>query len=458
MQFGAKEMTDPELTLEDKKNARGQSLSTWLRDHVYLATVIILIASLVPRLFLTLSADPQDLIHGDSGSYFTNARSLLERGEVLDRKQMPEVFRTPGYPVFLLAMMVAIGKSLDDSEDRRVLMVLQTFITSWSVVFLYWLARRILPPIMAFTGALLAAFSPWGAVTAGFALSEGLYLLSLAALFFVMYLVVEHTAEGPAVIAGGGLIGLLTSAAVFVRPIWPLVALVAVALFFLCGDKRKKAWILVAVMLVCAASPLYLWKARNLHEAQFNGLSIGPGMNAYQYFSSRVKEQLKGAKGDRWAIREAIRKEEQQWSQGLSVQEVNDERWRRATAFLREHPFLTIYTFALNAGEAVIHPDPSILKPAGLNFSGDTWVLAGYWVGLLVVAGVGLCCTPDRDRDGGVIQRTWLVALLGICLLLTLASGITYGAGSRLRAPLELIIPLLAAVGLVRLIRTLRQT
>jgi hypothetical protein len=210
-------------------------------------------------------------------------------------------------------------------------------------------------------------------------------------------------------------------------------------------------------MLVCAASPIYLWKARNQREAQFNGLSIVPGVNAYQYFVPSVKAQLKGAEGDRWAMLQAARKEEKQWSQGLSIQETNDERWRRANAFFREHPFLTVYTFALNAGEALLHPHPQILKPAGLNFSGDMWVLAGLWVALLMLAGIGLCCSPDRDRDGGVIQRKWLIAILSICLLLTMASGITYGAGSRLRAPMELIVPLLAALGLMRIARQLRR-
>jgi hypothetical protein len=40
----------------DTRNVRGPSLSTWLRDHVYAASLIVLIASLVQRLFLTLSS------------------------------------------------------------------------------------------------------------------------------------------------------------------------------------------------------------------------------------------------------------------------------------------------------------------------------------------------------------------------------------------------------------------
>lgn len=456
MQSGATEIA---IEQHDKQNAPGQILSTWLRDHVYVASLIVLIASLLPRLFLTLSTDRGELNFPDSPTYFANAISLLERGAVLDGRQKPEVFRTPGYPVFLVAIMVTTGTTGKDlnGEELRTVLVVQTIITSCSVVFLYWLARRILPPVVAFTGAFLAAFSPWGAVTAGFPLSEGLYLLILALLFLVMYLVVEHTTKLSWILVGGVLIGLLTSAAVLVRPIWPLVLLVAIALFLLCGDNRKKTWILVAVMLVSAASPIYLWKARNQREAHFDGLSIVPGVNAYQYFAPSVKAQLTGAEGDRWAMLKAARMEEAQWSQGLSIQETNDERWRRANAFFREHPFLTVYTFALNAGEALIHPHPQILKPAGLNFSGDTWVLAGLWVAVLMIAGVGLCSTPHRDRDSGVIQRKWLIAVLGICLLLTMASGITYGAGARLRAPMELIVPLLAAIGLMRVIRIMRR-
>ena len=38
--------------------------------------------------------------------------------------------------------------------------------------------------------------------------------------------------------------------------------------------------------------------------------SVSSGINAYQYFSTSVKAQLKGAEGDRWALQLATRKEE----------------------------------------------------------------------------------------------------------------------------------------------------
>jgi len=452
---------NPERTIDqnDNRDARDSSLSAWLRDHVYLASLIVLIASLAPRLFLTLSADLPELITSDTPSYFANVTSLLEHGAVLDKRQKPDVLRTPGYPVFLVALMVVTGTTAEGLKDEglRTVLVVQAIIISWSVVLLYWLGRRILPPVAAFTGALLAAFSPWGVVRAGLAMTEGLYLLNLALLFLVMYLVVEHTKKLSAVVVGGVLIGLLTSAAVIVRPIWPLVIVVALALFFLCADQRKKAWVLVAVMLVSAAAPIHLWKTRNQREGQFDGLSIISGINTYRSLTSSVKTKLEGVEGDRWALLEAATQEERQWKQGLSVQETNDERWRRANAFFREYPFLTVYAFGLNVGEALIHPDPHVLKPAGLNFSGDTWMLGGLWITLLMLAGLGICSTPDRGLDGGVVQRNWLITVLGICLSLTLSSGIVFGLGSRLRTPMELIVPLLAALGLMRIIHMMRR-
>jgi hypothetical protein len=272
-----------------------------------------------------------------------------------------------------------------------------------------------------------------------------------------MYRVVEHTAKPCNALIGGSFIGVLTSTAVFIRPFWPLVPLVAIVLFLLCGDKRKRAWILVTVMLICATTPLYLWKNRNLREAQFDGLSITSGVTAYQMFASAVKAQVKGVDGDRWTMQAEAKEDENLWGQGLSIQEMNDERWEHVKAVFREHPFLSVYTFGLNMGEALIHPHAGILAPAKLNFFGDVWVLGGIWAALIILAVLGLMCSPNKAGDGGMVDRAWLLSLLAICIFLTIASGLSFGGGSRFRAPLELIVPLLAGVGLVRVASFLKR-
>ncbi len=431
--------------------SRGRSAGSagWLQSNPVLTFLIILVCAVSVRLFFAYRAEPSHLVFPDSGTYFDTAVNLQESGTFVNRYQKPEITRTPGYPFFLAALMTGFGKEL------RILLLVQAVILSSSVVLLYWLARHILPPVMAFTGALLAAVSPWGAARAGFLLSDGLFLMVLALLFVVMYIVVRFARTSGTVLAGGSLVGLLTSVVVFVRPVFPLIALVALAMFTLYPEKRVRAWLLVAAMIVCALVPLQLWKMRNLEEAQFHGFSDVSGKAAWQWLASSVKGQVAGATGDRWAMLRAAEEAEAQWT--FSVQEAHDERWRLANEVFRAHPFSTVYVFGLNAGEALIHPQPSILTPAGLNFTGDAVALGGIWTALILCAAIGIRYLWSTTQSHECIDRNWLLMMLIICSALTLTAGVSFGAGARYRIALELIVPLLAGVGLVRLVTVIRE-
>lgn len=432
------------------------NLSAWLRDHVILASLLILICSVVPRLFLTMIADPPDLLRPDSSSYLAPALSLLEQGAFLDSQKKPELDRPPGYPVFLAAIMSLVGTDVD-GQDLRQILITQTVILSWSVVIIYWLARRILPPIMAFTGSLLAAFSPWGMVFAGLGLSEGLYIFVLAAIFLLLKLVEEAGTVSLAV-CWSAAVGLVTGAAVLIRPLWHLVFLIAGALIIHYGTRRKGAWIVLTVMMITAIMPLVLWKGRNVQEVHFNGISSIGSKTVWRCLAARVIGQMEGR--DAAIIYAEHLREEMGWP--LSPQQADDERWRRAITLFREHPILTAYSFTQSVVEHVFHPMPYTNRtPAKLYFSGKYWVphpLWGIyfllWGGYLGLACFGLWHASESDRGNGTIDRGWLVTLLGISLLLTLASGVSFGGGSRMRVSLELIIPLLAGVGLVRVLRS----
>ena len=349
----------PDYKLKDDGETILSVRSTWLRDHFYSASLIVLLISLGPRLFLTFAADPHDLVAPDSGTYFAPATNLLEHGAFLNGKQMPEVARTPGYPVFLSAIMVVTGKRLDD-EDLRTVLVVQTIILSLSVVFLYWLARRILPPVMALVGALLAAFSPWGAVLAGHPLTEGLFVFLLALLLLLIKLVEDATTVKHAV-WGSAVAGLLTAAIVLVRPVWPFLLFAAGTLLYRYGPRRRGAGLVLAFMIVSAASPVALWVVRNGQEAHFYGLSDISGKTAWSYLASRVIAQANGSDADRWAIAQAITNEETTWD--LPLQEANEERWRRATAVFREHPWVTLFSFS-----------QSVIGAHSASFFGDSSV------------------------------------------------------------------------------------
>ena len=416
---------------------------------MWLATLIVLIASLVPRLFLTLWAAPQDLIYPDSGSYFAPAVNLLKHGAYLNERQEPEVGRTPGYPVFLLGIMVLTGKSVSTHDGLRTILVVQTVILSWGVVFLYWLARRILPPVMALAGTLLAAFSPWGAVAAGLPLTEGLFIFLLSLLFLMIKLVEDSTSIKQA-LRGSVVVGLLTAAVILVRPLWPFLLVAAGALGLRYGLRRKGVGLVLASMLVCATLPITLWVVHNGQKAHFYTLSDTAGKAAWWMLGSRVLAEASGSDARRWEFYHAF----EDPSRILPAREANDERWRRAKNIFSEHPFLTFYSFSRSVAEHVVHPSPIIvLGPARLNFPGDYWVLAGLWGGYGALALVGWRGTSDHVVSVAGGARGWLLTILAVCLFLTLLSGVSYGGGSRFRVPLEIAVPLLAGVGLVRICR-----
>jgi hypothetical protein len=210
-------------------------------------------------------------------------------------------------------------------------------------------------------------------------------------------------------------------------------------------------------MVVSATMPVGLWTVRNVKEANFYGLSDISGKTAWWCLASRVIAQANGSDADRWTIYDAIREDETTWH--LPVQQANDERWRRATAVFREHPLLTVVSFSRSVAEHIVHPSPvAVLTPARLNFAGDYWVLAGLWGGMLILAYMGWRTAMNCTLSGDKIDRSWLLTILIICLGLTLLSGFSYGGGARFRAPLELIIPLLAGVGLVRAFRSFNRS
>lgn len=421
----------------------------WLQEHPVLTSLIILVCAASMRLFFTYRAEPSHLVFPDSGTYFDTAVNLQESGAFLNRYQKPEITRTPGYPFFLAVLMAGLGKEL------RLLLLVQAVIVSLSVVILYWLARQILPPMMAFTGALLAALSPWGAARAGFLLTEGLFLLLMVLLFLAMYLVIQQAKTTRMAVAGGIIIGLLASAVVFVRPVFPLIPMIAVLMFALYREKRIRAWLLVVTMVVCSLGPLHLWKMRNLHEAQYNGFSDVSGKAAWQWLASSVKGQAAGSIGDRWAMLRAAEEAETHWT--MSLQDADNERWRLANEVFLAHPFLTGYVFVLNAAEALIHPQPSILTPARLNFPGDTIALGGIWAAFILCSAIGIRHIWGKGEPDESIDRDWLLAMLIICLALTFTAGVSFGAGARYRIALELIVPLLAGVGLVRIVTVIRE-
>lgn len=425
----------------------GGSLSGWLGRHPVLAALIVISLSLSVRLWLSSRINASSIGEEipDAATYLCPAHNLVKHGAFLDCLLKPEVSRTPGYPAFLAFLMLLFG------ENLSLLLKIQASILSFQVLILYTWATGICSRAVAFLAALLAALSPWGAAFAGLPVTEGLYLLTLAFTLFLVKLCERRAGDwsGPWLC---GCLGAVTGAAVLIRPLWFVVLLVgALLLFRVRSVRRTRALVLLLAFVTTAWSIPYLWKVRNQRVAAFEGISDIAGKTAWRYLASRVKADATG--GDRFQLERASGVEEEGWN--FSIQAADEERWRRAREVFSQFPWLTAYSFLRSAAEHAIHPSPDILLPYRLRFPGDYGVLAALWGGLLALAGVGLLMLLSGDASSA-IGRSWLLGVTGMVLILTLASGLSFGAGSRLRTPLELSIPFLAVLGFTYLTQRLK--
>jgi len=425
------------------------SLSRWVTAHTVASAFLVLLCSASTRLFMASRNDATELLalYPDAPTYLTPAQSLIDNRAFLDDRGEPEFHRTPGYPAFLSTLRLLVGPQL------KTVLIWQALILSFGPLLLYFLGRRLLPPAVALVGAMLAAFSPWNAVLAGVPVSDGLFAVLLIAAFLLLHR--TATAGGSRALISAAGVGIVTGIAVLVRPLIPLIVFTPVAVLACAGVKRATGWMLCAIALVCALALPAAWMVRNRTVAQFDGLTDITSQAAWQYLAARVRADVTGQ--DRHAMSAAASVEETTWGIPVHSQELDRERWKRAVVVFRDHPWRTVYAFGASAFEHTIHPSPDVLTAARLNFAGDSIVLGVWWGVLLALATVALW---DRryafdDVTGNANDRV-LVATFLICIGLTLLSGVSYGAGSRLRAPLDVGVPLLAAAALSRSSRSAR--
>lgn len=296
----------------------------------------------------------------------------------------------------------------------------------------------------SFVGAFIASFSPWGAVLAGIAMTEGLFLLLLALILLFMKLLAESN-NLYGIMLLSGLIGILAAAAILVRPLWPFMILVALGLIFMRGRLAKKA-LAVAVMLLVGIAPLLYWIHRNATQIQYSGMSTVSARTAWFYLAQRVTAHVQGR--DRYTVSREANKDAINYR--LYPKQADALYRQQALAAFREYPVFSVGLFFLSALEHLLHPEARVLEIAKLGFPGVFWLLAFFWGGLLTLSIAGAVSLRLTSNDPGV-DRRWILIILMVVCSLTLASGITFGAASRMRSPMELIIPLLAGVALVRI-------
>jgi 4-amino-4-deoxy-L-arabinose transferase-like glycosyltransferase len=201
----------------------------------------------------------------DAGEYMTCAVNLYQHGIYSSDREntppIPDSFRSPGYPVFLVGVRVAVGEFNFYDAVRA----LQAVLGALMVPLTYLLARRFLSVALAMIAAALVATNPHLITITGYVLTETLYgfLLLLALVLF-------YGGTKPKFAGAGACFGLatLTNGTALVIP--PVLAVA----WLLWGRGPSRLRAAVLFLAVFAVLPL-AWKVRGAVSIPPEGRQAG---------------------------------------------------------------------------------------------------------------------------------------------------------------------------------------
>lgn len=218
---------------------------------------------------------------GDTASYLEPGRSLLFHGR-FQTGGLPEIDRTPGYPLFLAATSGA-GPAV-----AALAQVALGVACVWLVARLAWAIFQDVR--VALCAAWLFAFEPVAVTYSVRLLSETFFLVFLL-LSLERLVVFLRTHELRTLVVGG----LALTAAIFVRPIgYFLPFLVSGGFVLVFWREKTLRWRAAAILLVTTLPWLALWQVRNRIESGYGGFSSIAARNLYFYSAVGVLAESEG--------------------------------------------------------------------------------------------------------------------------------------------------------------------
>lgn len=287
----------------------------------------------------------ESFLHPDSNTYILTAQNILH-GNGFANETAPEVFRTPGYPIFL-----ALGFIIDEPFIYTV--ALMQLLLVFVCALLTFATTELISnnKIAAHLSAVMVLISPEMFIYQHAILTEILFttLLCLSA-----YLIVNSIKYSSAISMIFGIVFITISA--FVRPIavyFPYVLVLILIIYFIVQRKaiNVKTKMLVAVVIALALHIQFIdaWRARNQKLLGTNEFSSVQSVNLNEYISAAIVSR---ASGEDWrSLREKYRTEYKL----LPISERHRFATTRFLETIREYPtesaIIFIRGFVVNASD-----------------------------------------------------------------------------------------------------------
>ncbi|MGD0095250.1 MAG: glycoside hydrolase family 2 protein [Terracidiphilus sp.] len=397
---------------------------------------------------------------GDTASYLEPGRNLLFHGRFLTGF-LPEIDRTPGYPLFLaVASLPGVVAAV----------LAQVILSAFSVVLVWRLANAVFrDDRIALTAAWLVAFEPVSIIYSVRLMPETLFLalLLLSLERIAVFMRCRHLRSLAAS-------GLWLAAATFVRPVsYYLPAALALGLFVALARVPGLRWKAPALLLLSVFPWLAAWQMRNLLETGFGGFSSIVARNLYFYQAAEVAARVEhrsfteeqsafGYPDEQTYL--ARHPEQTGWTQASRVAFMGSEARRVLIAhpgiFLREHlegsmvvALTPCAADLLRLVDAYPEDGPKHVVNEGPLSSAVRLVRMHPWhaalMAVLEAMLISLYLLAARGVLSGAAHSQVVWMLLGVSIYFLAVSGGAQAVG-RFRLPVLPAVLILAAAGLRR--------
>ncbi|MGC9454536.1 MAG: glycosyltransferase family 39 protein [Phycisphaerae bacterium] len=438
---------------------------------------IIMLAALALRLGVLSVAfeNPEGVFTPDSFGYVRLADHLHDEWQFRPHEAaMPEIFRTPGYPLFLL-IGAPYGETPMQSGGWRAVLLVQVVLDVLLVGLTYLLGKWAVSQRAGLVAAAFQAVAPVAVAASCRVLSDSLYafLLTAALLLFVRHL--RGKGHSRTLMACAAAMAV----ACYVRPVGLTMAAILLVVLLIRPHRFIRAGSF-ALVLVLALMP---WLTRNYFEAGYVGFSSFAGDSAFAFSAPAVL-----AEAEDMPVREATKRLElqhrdQERELGESRMEDLSElgtlhgkmahwRSRRAREVMLSHPFTAARLHLLGCAGFWLPGGTDVLEVAGVTSGGkDTlrvlrsnglWAAARHYFGgntaaMLAAVGMGSvlalklalvgfwCVRCVRLRPSAV---GW--TLFAVVAVAALLGGVA--STPRFRVPVEPLLSVAAGSALVALV------
>lgn len=428
-----------------------------------------------PLLAVAVTRPAPQFHEPDTAGYLRVAEELFRIGW-FGAPGQPEIVRTPGYPLLLVAGVAA-------GHVNAVTVGLQIALSCATVWFVYRASLLLFAnDKTALAAGWLMACEPLSIIYASKLLTETLFTTLVAAVLWLLarFALTRRWRDLLAV-------AIVMAASAYVRPIAyflpPLMALALVAVFWRQDAGHRRLLSQAAAFVVVAMALLVPWQIRNLRMAGYRGFAAISDVNLYYYEAVLVLADQRGIPPEQW---DRIR---------IDAGEGNDANYLRQHPEQVDWPPARRFQFMRSEAVRIIRGDP--LRWARLHFAGvfhtlsdtgrnawlaffrltDTGKLAGpalpgtFWQRATAAISQKPLVLAIHSLLAAILLVYLLLALIGLAspasrtpgMLLALAVGVwlllpTGGAGyHRFRVPLVPVICMLAAQGYCSLVGLRRK-